>query len=341
MLDLLDRRSLSPPAYLQLDREQPAPQIATPCQAAPTISLAIPTQRRPVGLAVAVRSTFRQTGVDVARLELVIVDNDAVPSAQALAQTLAAEAPFPLRYVHEPAPGVANARNAALAAASGEMIAFLDDDEEAAPGWLAALIETQRRYGADVVFGPVQARAPERIVRHRQYLEQFFSREGPAEAGVIAHFYGCGDSLVRRAALPHPTHAFLASRNEVGGEDDYLFAVMKHAGARFAWAPQALVYEDPVPERLTLKYAMARAFAFGQGPTYGCLSSDPPDWPGVARWMAIGCAQFAVFGLFAAFQWLRGAPHRAFALDRSLRGLGKVFFGGPFALKFYGRSAAS
>ena len=70
-------------------------------------------------------------------------------------------------------------------------------------------------------------------------------------------------------------------------------------------------------------------------------SADPPNWPGLIRWMAIGAAQASVFGLLAAFQWLRGAPHRAFALDRSLRGLGKVFFGGPFALKFYGRSAAS
>jgi glycosyltransferase involved in cell wall biosynthesis len=43
---------------------------------------------------------------------------------------------------------------------SGDLIAFLDDDEEASPGWLAALIETQRRYDADVVFGPVRARAP-------------------------------------------------------------------------------------------------------------------------------------------------------------------------------------
>jgi glycosyltransferase involved in cell wall biosynthesis len=288
-----------------------------------------------------VRSAFRQTGVDPKRLELVIVDNDAVPSAQILAETLAAEAPFPVRYVHEPAPGVANARNAALAAASGEMIAFLDDDEEAAPGWLAALVEAQARYGADVVFGPVQARAPERIVRHREYLEQFFSREGPAEAGVIGHFYGCGDSLVRRSALPHPTHAFLTERNEVGGEDDYLFAVMKQAGARFVWAPEALVYEDPVPERLTLKYAMARAFAYGQGPTYGCASAHPPEWAGVVRWMAIGCAQTSVFGFFAAILWLTRAPHRAFMLDRAMRGLGKVFFGGPFALKFYGRSAAS
>src|ERR1700761_141165 len=176
MLALLDRRTLSPPGYLKLEPDQPsAPAAEAP---ALSVSIAIPTQRRPVGLAVAVRSTFRQIGVDVSRLELVIVDNDGAPSAEPLATQLAAEAPFPVRYVHEPAAGVANARNAALAAAKGELIAFLDDDEEATPGWLAALIAAQARYDADVVFGPVQARAPAHIQQHRQYLEQFFSREG-------------------------------------------------------------------------------------------------------------------------------------------------------------------
>ncbi|MFI4936786.1 MAG: glycosyltransferase family 2 protein [Caulobacterales bacterium] len=335
MLSLLDRRSLSPPGYLKLD---PAPLAVAQSPAEPlSVSLAIPTQRRPEGLAIAARSTFRQIGVDHARLELVIVDNDAVPSAEPMARQLAAEAPFPVRYVHEAAAGVASARNAALAAASGELIAFIDDDEEAAPGWLAALIETQRRYDADVVFGPVQARAPERIQLHRPYLQQFFSREGPVESGVIAHYYGCGDSLVRRAALPHPTRPFSVLRNEVGGEDDQLFGVMDRAGARFAWSHEALVYEDPVPERLTLDYALARAFAYGQGPTYACATADPPDWAGVLRWMAIGLVQTGVFGLFAVVQWLTRSPHRAFAFDRAARGAGKVLFGGPFKQRFYGR----
>ena len=339
MLSLLDRRtqsarSLSPPAYLQLAPAQPAPGGDGDVL---SVSLAIATQRRPEGLATAVRSMFRQTGVELAKLELVVVDNDAVPSAKAVVDTLAAAAPFPVRYVHEPAAGVANARNAALAAASGDLIAFLDDDEEAAPGWLAALLDAQARFGADAVFGPVEARAPGHVVRHREYLQRFFSREGPADAGVIDHYYGCGDSLIRRAALPHPTQPFLAERNETGGEDDHLFGVMQRAGARFAWASEALVWEDPVPARLTLRYALARAFAYGQGPTYGCATADPPDWPGVARFMTTGAVQVCLFGLVAACQWLTGAPHRAFALDRAVRGLGKVLFGGPFAMKFYGR----
>ena len=127
MISLLDRRSLAPASYLKLE-------AAAPCRvrahaAALSLSLAIPTQRRPEGLAIAVRSTFRQTGLDLSRLELVIVDNDQTPSAQPMATRLAAEAPFPVRYVHEPAAGVANARNALLAAAKGDLIAFTDDDE--------------------------------------------------------------------------------------------------------------------------------------------------------------------------------------------------------------------
>jgi cellulose synthase/poly-beta-1,6-N-acetylglucosamine synthase-like glycosyltransferase len=339
MISLLDRRSLAPASFLKLEAGEPCRQRTE--AAALSVSLAIPTQRRPEGLAIAVRSTFRQTGLDLSRLELVIVDNDQTPSAQPMAARLAAEAPFPVRYVHEPAAGVANARNALLAAAKGDLIAFIDDDEEATPGWLAALIETQARYDADVVFGPVQARAPARIERHRQYLTQFFSREGPAQSGVIGHYYGCGDSLVRRAALPHPTRPFAPYRNEFGGEDDHLFGMMSRGGARFAWAHQALVFEDPVPERLTLRYTLARAFAYGQGPTYGCAMRDPPDWLGVGRWMAIGLAQVPLFGAVAAFQWLTGAPQRAFALDRMVRGAGKVLFGGPFKLRFYGRSAGA
>jgi cellulose synthase/poly-beta-1,6-N-acetylglucosamine synthase-like glycosyltransferase len=337
MLSVLERRSLSPPGYLKLDPEQPPPK-APSAAPAPMVSIAIPTQRRPEGLATAARSTFRQTGVDPARLELVIVDNDAIASAEPIARRLADEAPFPVRYVHEPAPGVANARNAALAAAKGELIAFIDDDEEAAPGWLAALIEVQARCDADVVFGPVQAVAPAQVQAHRLYLESFFSREGPAEAGVIAHYYGCGDSLMRRAALPHPTQPFSPDRNHTGGEDDQLFHAMHRAGARFAWSPAALVYEHPAPGRLTLRYALARAFCFGQAPTFDCVTADPPDWPGAARWMAIGAGQAGVFGLVAAAQWLLRRPDRAFTLDRAARGLGKVLFGGPFAIKFYGRS---
>jgi len=303
-----------------------------------TISIIIPTQRRPAPLATAARSAFAQRGVDQGEVELVVVDNDAAGSAAASVEALRAEAPFPLRYIHEPRAGVANARNAGVAAATGGLIAFLDDDEEAPSGWLAALLDAQRRFDADVVFGPVRGRAPPGPLRHRAYLEDFFSRKGPAEPAVIDDFHGCGCSLVRRTALADPLAPFSVARNQTGGEDDLLFSAMRAAGARFAWAPDAWVWEDPSPARLTLGYAIARAFVYGQGPTYHCATARPPNVPGVARWMAIGLAQASAYGLAAGLKWLADAPDRAFSLDRAARGLGKLLWWGPFKLRLYGQT---
>lgn len=302
------------------------------------VTIMIPTQRRPAGLATAARSVLAQVGVDQAQLELVIVDNDQSPSARPLAEALGAGAPFPVLYVHEPRAGVANARNAGMAKASGDFIAFLDDDEEAPTGWLAALLAAQARYGADVVFGPVRGRAPADVVEHRDYLERFFSRLGPAEAGVIDHYYGCGDSLLKRSSLPDPLSPFAAERNQIGGEDDMLFGHMQADGATFAWEPAAWVWEDPLPERLTLRYTIARAFAYGQGPSAHCAAAVPPDRLGVARWMAVGLVQASLFGAVAGFKHLTGAADRAEWLDRAARGLGKTLWWGPFKIQFYGRS---
>lgn len=303
------------------------------------VSIVIPTQRRPEGLAKAARSALAQTGVDPAGLELIIADNDAVPSAREQALALAAGAPFPVVYVHEPKAGVANVRNAALRAARGAWIAFLDDDQEAPAGWLAALLATQARLGADAVFGPVKARACLAPAAHRPYLEWFFSREGPAVETALDRYYGCGDSLVRRASLPG-AEPFSTMRNHIGGEDDMLFGVMQKAGARFGWSPDGFVYEDPAPDRQRLGYALARAFAYGQGPTSHCAAQTPPDRVGVARWMVIGLGQAVVFGLIGAVKWLARAPDRALALDRAARGLGKTLWWGPFKIHFYGRQAA-
>jgi succinoglycan biosynthesis protein ExoM len=304
------------------------------------VSVIIPTQRRPQSLQTAARSVMRQGLPPPYALELVIVDNDEAGSARSVAAALAEEASFPVRYVHEPAPGVANARNAALAAARAGLIAFLDDDEEAPMGWLAELLAVRARFDADAVFGPVRGRAPQGFELHRAYFEDFFSRQGPAETGVTEAFWGCGNSLVRRAALPDPDHPFSAVRNHIGGEDDLMFGEMAAAGARFAWAADAWVWEDPDPRRLSLGYTIPRAFAYGQGPTQKCASRTPPDTSGMLRWMAIGALQAPAFGLLAGLKWLARRPDWPETLDRAARGLGKLLWGKPFKIGFYGLPAS-
>lgn len=295
------------------------------------VAVLIPTLRRPESLARALRSLFGQTA---AMREIVVVDNDPQGTAAPVVEGLRAEAPCPLVLVHAPTPGVATARNAGLAATEAPLIAFLDDDEAASPGWLAALLDVQAATGADVVFSPIRGRVPDTVGWTRDYLERFFGREGPADSGLIDRAYGCGASLmVRATALPGPA-PFDTRADQAGGEDDALFAALAARGGRFAWAAEAEVEEFAPPHRATMRYALARAFAYGQGPSQ--TAAKARDWPGVARWMVIGAGQAVVWGAAALMLTLLNRPSRARMMDRAARGVGKVLWMKGLEPRFYG-----
>ncbi len=298
------------------------------------VAILVPTLRRPDSLARAVRSLFAQARVADRVAAIVVVDNDPTGSAAAMVESLRADAPWPLVYRHAPTPGVATARNAGLAATDAPLIAFLDDDEAASPGWLAALLAAQADTGADVVFGPIAGRAPEAAPWLRPYLERFFGREGPAATGLLEQPFGCGNSLmVRQTALPGPA-PFSAASDQVGGEDDVLFAALQGRGGRFGWAADAWVEEFAPVHRATLRYTLARAFAYGQGPSQTAAAAR--DWAGVLRWMVIGAGQAVVWGAAAAGLTLVGSPRRAEMYDRTARGIGKLFWMKGLEPQFYG-----
>lgn len=298
------------------------------------VAIIVPTLRRPDSLERALRSLFAQARVGDRVSEIVVVDNDPAGSARSGVEALRACAPWPLIYVHAPRPGVATARNAGLAATRAPLIAFLDDDEAASPGWLAALLEAQAATGADAVFGPITGRAPTSRPWLKPYLERFFGREGPERTGLIETPYGCGNSLMARATALPGSAPFDAASDQAGGEDDALFAALKARGGRFGWAAEAMVEEFAPAHRATLKYALARAFAYGQGPSQTAAAGR--DWPAVLRWMLIGAGQAVVWGAGAAVLAVIRSPRRVDLYDRTARGVGKLFWMKGFEPHFYG-----
>lgn len=296
----------------------------------PTVSIIIPTFRRPERAVDAARSALAQ--VADAAFEVVLVDND--PAGSALGPLGALSDPR-IVIVHEPRAGVANARNAGLRAARGDLIAFLDDDELAPPDWLAELLRVQQVHTADVVFGPVRTKLASPPRDHDAYFNAFFARDPGHAEGSIKIFYGCGCSLIRRAALPTP-EPFAPARNEIGGEDDLLFQTMDANGARFAWAPNAWVWETPEPSRVTLAYTLRRAFAYGQGPATKAWTGPKRNIPAIAYWMCVGAAQTGLFSVLALFAFAAKTPRRAFTYRRFVEGVGKLLWFPAIKPRFYG-----
>ena len=300
------------------------------------VCVVIPTFRRPQGLARAVASVQAQTGTRGHAVSILVCDNSPEGSARATFDALPLRRDMSMRYIHEPNTGLANARNAAVsAAAAADFIAFIDDDEEARPDWLAQLLAAQKRFGADAVFGPVEARLPATLKRYHGYFQTFFSRSGPDSTQVFNHYYGCGNSLVRVAALPSTT-PFSTVQNEMGGEDDMLFSGMLLSGCVMAWSAEAHVFEDVPPARARLRYTLRRGFAYGQGPSHA--EGLNGRWLQCAYWMVNGLAQAMVFTVPALVMRAFNHPKAAFLLDKAARGWGKFLWYPPFKLKFYGQA---
>lgn len=302
------------------------------------ITVVVPTFNRPDGLKRAVESVFRQT-LATTGFDLIIVDNTPDATAAAAIKDLQRICPDSINLIalHEPNAGVANARNHAMSAVATDLVAFLDDDQSAPETWLEALLQSYEQYPAAATFGPVQTVLPDGQRRHQAYFEGFFAREPDFEAGFIDASFGCGNALIDFSQIPGGAPWFDTAMNEIGGEDDVLFARIRRAKGKFAWAADAPVWEHPPAERVALRYTLKRAFSYGQAPITLARKRATARYDLVVLWMAIGAAKAAIHGAhWVALSAIRH-PHRAFPLDKAVRGISKVFWW--IDLRFYGAAA--
>lgn len=106
----------------------------------PSLTVAICTKDRPEYLARCVNSLEALPSSAFGRpvsIEVLVVDN--APSDNQTRDLIASRPGA--RYAHEPRPGLDFARNRALEEATGELLAFLDDDVTVDAGWLGGLME--------------------------------------------------------------------------------------------------------------------------------------------------------------------------------------------------------
>jgi glycosyltransferase involved in cell wall biosynthesis len=307
------------------------------------ISVVTPTYNRAAPLARALASLMAQRELGDLDVELIVVDNSRDANARAAVTAAAQTSPFPLVYVSEPQPGVANARNAGVARATGRWVAFLDDDEEADPLWLASLASVARATGADAVFGPIEARAEggRPIGAFARYFERRVKRPDRAEITDLAYFLGTNNSMFDRASSLTAAENFDPRLNESGGEDSLLLQRLVMAGKHFHFAANARVVEWAPERRLTWAYVKKRKFLSGQIRVFVQAMARPGDFRAVARWMAVGLAQSLVFGAATLAFAPLGEDRREDMAARLHGGLGKIFWGPRFRLALYGRGLVS
>lgn len=252
-MNALDRQA--PPAPGGQSTPQP-PAAANPeCH----IDICICTFRRPM-LTETLASLQHLVVPPGCHLRVLVVDNDDTPSARQRAE--AAELPFPLVYIHAPARNISIARNAGLAAADAEYLAFLDDDERVTPEWLLQLYATARDSGADLVFGPAVSIYPT-DTEAWMVDGDYHSTKPPPRHGALTT--GCSANvLIRRHADCVTGLRFDPNLGRCGGEDTVFFRQVFARGGVLRFATEARVYEEVAPQRLSLAWLLQRKLRAGQ-----------------------------------------------------------------------------
>ena len=228
------------------------------------ITIAIPTFRRPKGLA-RLLASLAELQSDVA-VTVLVGDNDADGhQGHDLCRVLSQQGyRWPLEAIVVKERGISQNRNAlvtrALARPQMQFLAMVDDDEWVSPQWLDTLLCAQSRFDADAVEGRVIAVFKDGTTTG-QY-EGIAYDCGPSGLKDILH--SSANILVTRRALEQMTRPHFDPQFALtGGEDKDFFVRLKASGARLAWSREAFIYSDVPPSRTGAKWTFARAYRTG------------------------------------------------------------------------------
>lgn len=286
----------------------------------PEVSVVVPTFNRMDTLPQVIVALAAQE--QAPPFEVVVVDDGSDGETRAWLED--PPVALPLRTIFQRNKGPAAARNLGVRAARADMVALLGDDTVPSPGWLARLVDSQRRAGRDgeaAVIGRTSWHPRMHVTPFLHYINEqgaqfgFALIEDPRD--VPFNFFYSSNVCLRREPLLQ--EAFDESFPYAAWEDTELGYRLRSRGLRICYEPEARVWHDHPTDlaRFCARQEKAgyAAVVFYRlhpalGPMLGLDPGGPPPRLGLA---------WRLMDLLA--RSLQGLPVRAPALwDEVLRG---------------------
>jgi len=293
-----------------------------------SISVCVATYRRNDRLSAVLDDLARQ---ELLPDQVVIVDNDADGAARTVVEKHRTRAPFAIDYDIQPQRNIALTRNRTVELASGEWLAFIDDDERAPPDWLQKLLAAAQSYQADGVLAPVEPQLPDDApgwIRRGRFYD--FPHQ-PNGAAVPLNFMRFGNVLLRGSWLRAEPGPFDPRYGLMTGEDGDLLVRLVHRGAKIVWFEHAAVFEPIEHTRLSLRWLLLRALSGGQEFARQTLSGRyrPINWAGRCLFCLRVMLQLVIAALLAMLVSPLGRHRAAAWMIKAWANLGKlsVFWG--------------
>jgi glycosyltransferase involved in cell wall biosynthesis len=148
-----------------------------------------------------------------------------------------------VRYLYAPG-NIPESRNLAIAAASGDVLAFLDADEVAPPGWVAALVAPFSDPTVGFTGGPTPGRPGTVRTIGARYYDGYLRRFYETVARHSPHALPMGNSAFRKAAFDRVGPLDTTLYRRAASEDQEVADRILRAGYRGVYVPEAWVHHD-------------------------------------------------------------------------------------------------
>jgi GT2 family glycosyltransferase len=238
---------------------------------APLVSVVIPTHQRRDLLQRALVALTRQD-LPAHGFEVVVAVDRSTDGTEEMLDSL--QTPYLLRRVRAAARGRAAACNAAIVAASGQIIVILDDDMEATPGLLWNHCRNHPQGSRRCVVGAVPVRldpasSPVATYVARKFAEHLDTIGRPGHEFRLRDFYS-GNASIRRPLLLE-VGMFDEQFTLYGNEDLELSVRLRELGVEIRFSPEAAA-----EQRYTKSLAEVAQDAYAKGRTAVQLATTHP-----------------------------------------------------------------
>jgi glycosyltransferase involved in cell wall biosynthesis len=260
-----------------------------------TFTIVICTYNRAALLGKSIESAFAQD-YPTDLYEIVVVNNNSTDGTDDVVRRYQAQSPVAFRYVAEPQQGLSHARNLGAELAQNEFVAFLDDDAEAVPHWLASFNGVIERCHALVVGGRIEKRFMQGFEPPgwfgSQYMKGFFGlnyREWGKPDRLLRIrpplYIGGGNSAYARRVLQHfggfDVQLGRDAKTLLAGEETHLNLVLEHNDIPIYYTDDAVIWHHIEPSRITRRHLVRKAY--WAGISNAMISLFVKGWAGAWR----------------------------------------------------------
>ncbi len=303
-----------------------------------TLDIIVPTRNRSASLARLLDSIRRAHCPVGLRTRVIVVDNDSSDDTRRVVEQARPIAGLDPVYIRETILGRSSALNRGVRESDGDLVGFLDDDEQIHPAWLDVVSEAFAGRDVEFISGPC---LPDWGATPPPWLPRDYPAViGWIESGDRVLRYGAGyvgimmggNSVLRRRTIERvgPFDASLgrSGRRLTSGEDADYHERLMAIGAVGYYLPSLVIYHYVPPERLTKRYH--RRWCFYRGISLAHLERARPQPVvhvlGIPRYL-VGNAVRGLAGLARSVTRRGANPERAFSSELQLWDLAGFAYG--------------